>query len=371
MKNKGLSIILSAVLAVSLLSGCASDNKSTASTAAPSETTAAQSAEVSAATPASENTSSEIETADAPAAVEADNTVIRIGAMSGPTAMGMVKLMSDSENGLTDNTYDFADLATDASAFVAPIAQGELDIAAVPANLASAIYNKTNGGIKVLAVNTLGVLNLVERGETLESIKDIAGRKVYATGQSAVPEYVIRNILKGIGIDPDKDVELHWCSDTTEALSFLKSEAGAAAILPQPFATAAAAQIEDLRIVQDLNDAWAELDTGCEITTGVTVVRTEFAEAHPEAVETFLKEYSASAAFTSENIDEAASLIEKYGIVAKAPLAKKALPACHIVCLTGSEMKAALQGFLQVLYDQKPEAVGGKLPGDDFYYGCP
>ena len=128
------------------------------------------------------------------------------------------------------------------------------------------------------------------------------------------------------------------------------------------------AQVEGLRIVQDLNDAWNALDTRCEITTGVIVARKDFAEANPEAIEKFLLEYADSVVYTEENAADSAALIEKYGIVAKAAIAEKALPDCHIVCLAGEDMKKALSGFLEILFEQNPESVGGALPGDDFYF---
>ena len=297
-----------------------------------------------------------------------ETTTIRIGAMAGPTAMGMVKLRKDSENGNTKNTYAFEDFATDASAFVTPLATGEIDIAAVPSNLAANIYNKTEGKVQVVAVNTLGVLNLVERGNTVNSISDLKGKTIYATGMGAVPEYTIRYILSGYGLDADKDVNIVWCSDTTEALSKLKSEDGAIAVLPQPFVTAASAQISGLRVVMDLNEAWEKINNNSKIVTGVIVVRKEFAEKYPEQLKKFIDEYNESVAYTSSNIDETAQLIAEYGIVASEAIAKKALPKCHIVCYINNNMRSALEGFLQVLYDQNPKSVGGSMPKDDFYY---
>ena len=297
-----------------------------------------------------------------------ETTTIRIGAMPGPTAMGMVKLRKDSENGNTKNTYAFEDFATDASAFVTPLATGEIDIAAVPSNLAANIYNKTEGKVQVVAVNTLGVLNLVERGNTVNSISDLKGKTIYATGMGAVPEYTIRYILSGNGLDADKDVNIVWCSDTTEALSKLKTEDGAIAVLPQPFVTAASAQISDLRVVMDLNEAWEKINNNSKIVTGVIVVRKEFAEKYPEQLKNFINEYNESVAYTSSNVDETAQLIAEYGVVASAAIAKKALPKCHIVCYTNDNMRNALEGFLQVLYDQNPKSVGGSMPKDDFYY---
>ena len=296
-------------------------------------------------------------------------TVIRVGAMSGPTAMGMVKLMKDAEEGKTSNEYSFAELATDASAFVPAIATGELDIAAVPSNLAATIYNNTEGQIKVLSACALGVLSIVERGDSVNSISDLCGRDVYATGQGAVPEYIIRYLLEANGLNIESDLNMIWCSDTTEALSYLSSVDGAVAILPQPFATAAMGQVEDLRTVMDINDAWGSSGADCDIITGVIVARKEFADKYPEQLSKFMEEYLASVKYTETNVEDCAGLIAEYGIVPKAPLAQKALPKCHIVNITGTELKESLEGFLSIIYDMNPKAVGGKMPTDDFYYG--
>lgn len=298
-----------------------------------------------------------------------DDVTVRVGAMSGPTAMGLVKLMSDAEAGDTQNVYEFAELATDASAFVTPIAQGELDIAAVPANLASVLYQKTEGGVQILAVNNLGVLSIVERGDSVQQISDLKGKTIYATGQGATPEYTLRYILQENGIDPDADVTIQWCADTTEALSYVTADEAAIAMLPQPFVTAACAQVENLRVAIDLNDAWSQVAPDSSIVTGVIVVRRAFAEEHPQAVETFLAEYEASMEYTENNPSEAAALIEQYGIVAKAAVAEKALPGCHLNFMKGSEMKTIVSQYLEMLYEQNPSSVGGNVPGDDFYYG--
>ncbi len=305
-----------------------------------------------------------------------EQTTIRVGAMSGPTAMGMVKLMEDAENGETENSYEFSDLATEASGLVTPIAKGELDIAAVPSNLASNIYNNTDSSIEVIAINVTGVLNLVERGETINEISDLAGKTIYATGQGAVPEYSIRYILQNNGIDPDTDVNIIWCADTTEAAAYISSVVDAIAIIPQPFVTATQVSIEknkaegepSLRVVMDLNDAWDAVSPDSSMVTGVLVVRKEFAETYPNQLAKFLEEYEASVTFVNENVEEAAELVVKFGIVGAAPIAQKALPECNIVCITGEEMKTSVSGFLQVLYDMNPKAVGGEMPADDFYY---
>lgn len=299
---------------------------------------------------------------------KAEDVTVRVGAMNGPTAMGMVKLMDDAENGKTSNEYEFS-LETGADVFAPALAKGELDIAAVPANLASILYNNTDGGVKVIAVNTLGVLYVVERGDTVKSVQDLKGKTIYATGEGAAPEFGLRYILKENGIDADNDLSIRWCADTTEALSLIAADESAVAMLPQPFVTAAQSKVPGLRIALDLNEEWEALGNGSAMVTGVLVVRSEFAQQHPEQLDRFLEEYKASVEYVTENNEDAAALIGGYEIVAE-PIALMALPYCNITCLTAKGMKSALEGYLKVLYDMKPAAVGGELPGADFYYGA-
>ena len=296
-----------------------------------------------------------------------EKNVVRIGALSGPTAMGLVKLMDEAEQGNTKNHYEFADLMTEASAFTAPLVNGDLDIAAVPANLAAVLYNKTDGGVKMLAVGVRSVLQIAAQGDEIRTIADLKGKKLYATGQGATPEYVLRYLLTENGLNPDTDVEILWCADTTEALARIQNDPAAAAMLPQPFATAACAKTEGLHTVLDLGKEWDRLENGCSIVTGVMAVRTAFAEEHPDLVEAFLDEYRASVEYAETDPAGAAALIEKFGIVGSAAVAEKALPSCSLVCLTGKEGKDALSGYLEILYDQDPASVGGSVPEDDFY----
>ena len=312
----------------------------------------------------------EMETEDA-AADETemeDAAVVHVGAMSGPTAMGLVRLMELSEQGETAGSYEFGDLATDPSAFAGPLTAGEVDIAAVPSNLAAALWNKTEGKIRVLAVNVLSVLNIVERGEEINSIADLKGKKLYATGQGATPEAVLTYLLSSNDLDITKDVEITWCADTTEALSYVTEDETAIAMLPQPFVTAACAKVEDLRVALNLGEEWEKVGGDSRIVTGVLAVNSAFADAHPEEVKTFLEEFAGSAAYTAEDPEGAAALIEKYGITANAGLALKALPECQVTCLTGEEMKEVLSGYLDILAQTNPSLVGGSVPGEDFYY---
>ena len=290
-----------------------------------------------------------------------------IAALKGPTAMGLVKLMKDSESGeTTGNEYTFT-LAGSADEVTPALLKGELDMACVPANLAAVLYNKTEGEIEVLAVNTLGVLYIVENGESVHSMADLKGKTIVAAGKGSTPEYALRYLLTENGIDPDNDVTIDWKSEHSECVAALASGQASVALLPQPFVTVAQGQVEGLRVALDLSEEWDKLDNGSRLITSVMVARKAFADEHPAAVRTFLSEYAASTDYANANPAEAAVLVEKYGIV-KAAVAEKALPECNLVCITGTDMKTAVGGYLQTLYDLKPEAVGGAMPDDGFYW---
>ena len=290
-----------------------------------------------------------------------------IAALKGPTAMGLVKLMKDSESGeTTGNEYTFT-LAGSADEVTPALIKGELDMACVPANLAAVLYNKTEGAVEVLAVNTLGVLYIVENGESVQSIADLKGQTIVAAGKGSTPEYALRYLLSENGIDPDNDVTIDWKSEHSECVAALASGQATIALLPQPFVTVAQSKIEGLRMALDLTKEWDALDNGSSLITGVIVARREVVEENPAAVNEFLKEYAASVDYVNANTADAAALIGEYGIV-DAAVAEKALPYCNIVCLTGEEMQTKLSGYLQVLADANADSVGGAMPEADFYY---
>ena len=290
---------------------------------------------------------------------------VSVGALTGPTAMGMVKLLEDGTE-----TYEPTILGA-ADELVPLILQGQVDIASVPANLAATLYNKTEGGITALAVNVLGVLYIGEfNTENLHSLADLKGQTIYATGKGSTPEYFLRYVLTQNGIDLDKDVTVEWKSEPSEVVALLNAEQKGIAMLPQPYVTAAASQLgEGFRVALSLSDEWANLDNRTLCTTAVVMARSEFVEQNPEAVEAFLAEFDASVQWVNENVADAAQLCGDYGII-KAPVAQKAIPQCNLVCLTGEGMKQALSGCLGVIFAENPKAVGGQLPGDDFYYGA-
>ena len=286
---------------------------------------------------------------------ETPSEPLRIGALKGPTGMGLAPLMDDERYAFT--------LAGSADELTPKLVKGELDLACVPANLAAVLYNNTDGAVQVAAVNTLGVLYIVANGASVQSVEDLAGRTIYAAGKGATPEYTLRYILSEYNIE----ATVEWKSEHAECVAALLQDENAVALLPQPFATSAVMQNEHARIALDLNQLWEDLGDRGALITGCIVVRRELAEQRGEALNAFLDAYAASVSWVNENTADAAALMEQHGII-KAAVAEQALPYCHIVCIRGEEMKAQLAGYLSVLAAQNSKAVGGKLPDEDFYY---
>ena len=364
--KKTMKLLAAALAGTLVLGGCAG-NKETTAASAESETvkeTEAQSTEAESSQAEAETEKEETETSDA----AGSGTVIRVGSLKGPTSMGLAELMDRAEKGETENDYTFT-MAGKADELVGSIASGDLDIVLVPANVASILYTKTQGNVNVIDINTLGVLYVVASDDSISSMEDLKGKTVYMTGKGTTPEYVMNYLLSENGLT-DGDVTLEFKSEATEVASVLKEDSSAVGVLPQPFATAACIQNEALKPVLDLTEQWNLLnkENGSQLVTGVTIVRSDFLKENEEAVKLFIEDHKASAAYTSEHLDEAAEMVAALGIVEKAPIAKKAMPACNIVCITGEEMKSALSGYLSVLEAADAKSVGGQLPADDFYY---
>ncbi|WP_050698283.1 ABC transporter substrate-binding protein [Anaeromassilibacillus senegalensis] len=302
-----------------------------------------------------------------PSSEPEEKITIRIAAQKGPTGLGMVKLMSDSEADKTANRYE-ATVVAGPDAAVSMISSGEADVAAVPSNTASILYNKTSGNVQLAALNTLGVLYVVTDGETVGSIQDLKGKTIDSSGQGATPEYVLNYILEENGLEPGKDVTIEYKADHTELAANLLAGKSKVAVLPEPFVTQVTAKNPELKVALNLTDEWNKVAGDKSVLTmGCLVVRKEFAENNKAAFDAFLEEYKASIAFTNEHVDEAAELSEKYDIM-PAAVAKKAIPNCNIVYIDGEEMQQKMPDFLMVLYNENPKSVGGELPGDDFYY---
>lgn len=293
-----------------------------------------------------------------------DDTVVRIGSLKGPTTIGIVNLMDKASKGESEGNYEFT-MAAAADEITAKVVSGDLDIALVPANLASVLYNKTQGGITAIDINTLGVLYCVTGDSSVKSIKDLAGKTVITTGQGATPEYSLRYLLDQNGIT---DCTIEFKSEATEVAAVLAEDPTQIAVLPQPFVTVACAQNEAIAPAFALEDEWQTLTDGLGMVTGVTIVRNDFLKEHPAAVSTFISEHQASVNAANSDLDTTAALVVANDIIGKEPIAKKAIPSCNVVCITGDSLKTNLSAYLEVLYNYDAKAVGGNLPGEDFYF---
>lgn len=293
---------------------------------------------------------------------------VRAGSLKGPTSMGILFLMERAEKGETADSYEFK-MATGADELLQLMAKGELDIALVPANAAAVLYQRTEGGVVAVDINTLGVLSIISGRDDVGSVADLKGKTVYLTGKGTTPEASLKYILQKNGLT-EQDYVLEYKSEAAEVAAVLAGNPEAVGLLPQPFATVAMMQNESLREVLNMNEEWDRVqgEDGGAMVTGVTLVRREFLEEHEDAVREFIKEHKDSADKVNRDVEAAAALAVQAGIVAKEPVARKAIPECSITCVTGEEMKTMLQGYLGVLAGFNPELVGGSLPGDDFYY---
>lgn len=345
--KKLLSVVLAAALAAGMLAGCG------AASSAPTSSMPISSAPASSAPAAT----------PAPAA----RTTFRIAGLKGPTTMGMVKLMDDADKGEARHDYQVTMYGT-ANEIVPLLVSGELDVAAVPANLAATLYAKTNGQVQVAAINTLGVLYVVETGSTISTTADLKGKTIYSTGKGTTPEYILNYILRENGLDPETDVTIEYKSEASEVAAMLQAaDEDVVAVLPQPYVTVLQSKIENLSVPLDLSTEWENV-SGTRLVTGVLVARTDFINKNKAAFDEFLADYEASTQFVTDNVPAAAELVAGYGIIEKAPVAEKAIPACNITCRTGAEMKTDISAYLTVLFEQNPQSVGGAIPADDFYY---
>ena len=295
-----------------------------------------------------------------------DKIDINIAALKGPTGMGMVKLMEDAENGNSANNYKFT-VAGEADIISTGLIKGEFDIAAVPCNLASVLYNKSEGKIMLAGISTLGVLYIVDTDSSINTVEDLRGKTIYSTGYGTTPQYTLNYLLSLYGMDPEKDLTIEYKTEATEVAAILENSIEAIAMLPQPYVTTVMMSNDRVRIALDIEKEWAKQNEDMGVVTGVVVVNREFYNNNPKAVEEFLNEYEISASFVNNDVDKASELVEKYGLF-KAAVAKKAIPFCNITLIRDLKMKEMVEGYLGILFEQNPNAVGGAMPGDDFYY---
>lgn len=358
LRKIGAIIICAAVLGLTACGG---------TTAATSEETSTETA-----TETSTETAETTEETSADTTIEATVTgetpVIRVATLKGPTGMGMAKLMDDNANGTASNKYEFT-VAGAPDEVTAAVISGELDIAAVPTNLASVLYKKTEGEVQIAALNTLGVLYMLENGNTINSVEDLRGKTIYATGQASTPEYVLNYILTKNGIDPAKDVTIVYLAEHSELATQMTSGDVVLGMLPVPNVTSVLMANSDVRIALNLTEEWNKCtDNGSVLSMGCVIVNKAFAEANKDAVNAFLDEYKASVEYANNNNEDASVLMETYGIIPKAAVALKALPDANICFIDGEDMKNQILPFYQVLFDANPSSIGGSIPDDSFFY---
>ena len=356
--KKQLSLLLCGALMVSALAGCG--NGGSSSSAPGSDSTSGSQAASS--------------TGDSSAAAY---ELPDFMALSGPTGVGAAKLMADNENvtaeavanGEINPSISSAVVEADNQVVSSALINGDADIAAVATNVAATLVNKNPESIQVLAVNTLGVLYILEKGDTVTSMADLAGKTVYATGEGANPQYVLNYLLTENGVDP-ADVDIQWMTAQEVTAQMVSSEDGIC-MLPVPAATALMIQDSGVREALSLSEEWSTVSDG-ELAMGCIVARTDYIEENPQGVEAFLSAYEDSIAYMSDpdNLEDAAELVAQYNITANANIAKAAIPQCNLVCLTGDEMKSVLEAYYQVLFDADPTSIGGALPYNSFYYGA-
>lgn len=331
--KKHITLLTVLLLMVTLLFGCTPDNNDTTTT-----------------------------TTGTPA-----KTQVSVGTIQGPTGIGMVHLMEADAAGTATNDYAFS-VGSTPQEIGTKLAQGEVNIAAVPTNLAASLYQKTSGKVKLLAVNTLGVLYILENGTAIESIEDLRGKTIYSTGEGANPEYVLKYVLEKNGLTPGKDVTIEFIAENTELATRMATGEIKLAMVPEPQVSSIMVQNADVRLALSMNDAWnAVAGENSKLMMGCVAVRADFLEHNKAAVNAFLTEYASSIAATS-NVEATAALCETYGIIPKAAIAKKAIPNCQITFVSGTEMKTQIAGYYDVLYTADPTSIGGALPDDVFYY---
>jgi len=289
---------------------------------------------------------------------------INVYALKGPTGIGLVKVMNDN-----DGTYNFT-LAGAPDEVVAAVASGNADIAAVPTNLAATLNKKTEGKVQLVALNTLGVLHIVTSDPAIQTLNDLEGRTLWATGQGSTPEYVLNYILEANGLT-DK-VKVEYLAEHAELATQAASGMVDVALLPEPHVTSVLNQNKDFRIALDVTELFNQAAAGkgenAVLSMGCVIVNKEWAAANAEKLASFMAAYAESVEFVNNNVDEASQMVEAQGIIPKAAVAKKAIPNCHIVFITGEEMKTQIAPFFQVMYNANPKSVGGELPGEVFYY---
>lgn len=356
MKKRILALMAGAFLALSACTNAAAPTNDSSAQITQAQTTAAQTS--SAAETSKEETS---------AAGQENLGSIKLGGMKGPTSMGLVKLIDDANKGELKYTVEF-NMEASPDLMAPKLLNGEVDIAILPVNMGSVLYNNSEGKVKMVNIAILGILSILEKGDpTITSVEDLKGKTIISPGQGATPEYTLSYILSAHNMDINNDVTMEWKASPDEVLATIENMDSAVVMLPQPFVTVAQTKIENLNTVLDLTKEWDAVGGTSKLITGGVFVRKDFLESNKELLDEFIKDYAKSVEWINANVEEASKLVEANDII-KAPIAAKAIPYCNLVSIGGEDMKNYTNGYLQTLFDLNPKAVGGAMPSDDFYY---
>lgn len=353
--KRTLSLLLTAALAFSLLAGCGPKNP-------PAESSGSANPGASSSQPDQSGDVGNTSAASGPS--------VRFMALSGPTGVGAAKLMADHDADAQNSAIASYEIVTDNTQVQTALVNKDVDVAAIATNAAAALCAKTDGGIQVLAVNTLGVLYILEKGDTVHSMADLAGKTLYAPSNTkgANPEHILNHLLEGSGVAP-ADVTIEWLTPQEITAKMSSSDAGIC-MLPVPAATALLVKDSGIREAISLSDAWQDLE-GSPLPMGCVVARTEYIQENPQEVEAFLAAYEASIDYISDpaNSAGAAALVAQYEFAPNDKVAAKAIPQCSLTFVTGQEMKTTLEDYYTILFQVEPKSIGGGLPYDSFYYG--
>ncbi len=363
--KRTLSLLLCAAMALTLFAGCGPKNTNESSSSAPGSESSS-----SAGSSASQSGSG---------GESAAFTQPKLMVLSGPTGVGAAKLMADwtyaeeHDQRTPDGKFiviDSAEVVTDNTEVAAALTNGDADIAAIATNAAANLSVKTDGGIQVLAVNTLGVLYILEKGNTVQTMADLAGKTLYCPSNTkgGNPEHILNHLLEKNGVSPS-DVDIQWLTPQEITAKLTSSDAGIC-MLPVPAATALMVQDSGVRQALSLSEEWENLGEG-PLPMGCIVARTQYVEENPEGVEAFLSAYEESIAYMSDpdNLADAAALVAQFGITPNAKVAEMAIPQCNLTYVTGKEMHTMLEDYYSILFQAAPDSIGGGLPYDSFYYG--
>ncbi len=292
-------------------------------------------------------------------------TKLSIAGIQGPTGVGLANLM---KNATASEAIEYTfTIASSPEEVVGKFSNGDVQIASVPTNLAAKLYKKLGGDVQVLALNTAGVLYMLENGNTVQTVEDLRGKTIYSTGEGANPEYVLRHILKENGIDPDRDVTIEFLAENSELVAKLAAGEIEIAMVPEPAATTAMTKNPNLRMAISMDAAWKAVEPDSAMMMGCVIAKKSFVKSNNAAVQAFLAEYKTSINAVA-NVEATAQLCAEFGIIAAEPIAKKAIPRCNVVFVAGVDMKPAIHGYYEILFEADPTSIGGAVPNDDFYF---